>query len=89
MRRQKQIKPEREMPREYFICHSCGERVECGVRQKPCEALEGWLMVSLWKGPEAVEHYNFCSLNCLKTWVDTQLPQVPDVFLKAFEKGRE
>ena len=77
------------MAREYFICHSCGERVECGVRQKPCEALEGWLMVSLWKGPEAVEHYNFCSLNCLKTWVDTQLPQVPDVFLKAFEKGRE
>jgi len=89
LRRQKQIKLEREMPREYFICHSCGERVECGVRQKPCEALEGWLMVSLWKGPEAVEHYNFCSLNCLKTWVDTQLPQVPDVFLKAFEKGRE
>jgi hypothetical protein len=77
------------MPRDYFICHSCGERVECRVKQRPCEVLDGWLMVSLWSGPEAVEHYNFCSLNCLKTWVDTQLPKVPDAFLRAFEKGRE
>jgi hypothetical protein len=46
-------------------------------------------MVSLWKGPEAVEHHNFCSLSCLRTWVDTQLPQVPDAFLRAFEEGRE
>jgi len=77
------------MPREYFVCHSCGERVECGVKQRPCEVLDGWLMVSSWKGPEAVQHYNFCSLSCLRTWVDKQLPQVPDAFLRAFEKGRE
>ncbi len=77
------------MAREHFVCHSCGERVECAVKQRPCEVLDGWLMVSLWKGPEAVEHYNFCSLSCLRTWVDTQLPQVPDAFLRAFEKGRE
>ena len=77
------------MAREYFVCRSCGEKVECGVNQRPCEVLDGWLMVSLWKGPEAVEHYNFCSLSCLRAWVDTQLPQVPDAFLRAFEKGSE
>jgi hypothetical protein len=77
------------MPREYFVCHSCGEKVECGVKRRPCDVLDGWLMVSLWKGPEAVEHYSFCSLSCLRTWVDTQLPQIPDAFLKAFEKGSE
>jgi hypothetical protein len=77
------------MPREYFICHSCGERVECSGKKRPCEALNGWLMVSQWKGPEAVEHYNFCSLICLKTWIDAQVPQVPDAFLRAFEKGKD
>jgi hypothetical protein len=77
------------MPREYFVCHSCGARVECGAKQRPCDVLDGWLMVSLWKGAQTVEHCSFCSLNCLKTWVETQLPQVPDVFLRAFEKGRE
>jgi len=77
------------MRKKYFICHSCGEKVECTEEERPCEVLAGWLMISHWKGPEAVEHYNFCSLICLKTWLDAQIPQVPDVFLKAFEKGKE
>lgn len=77
------------MPREYFVCHSCGERVGCSAKERPCEVLNGWLMVSLWEGPETVKHYNFCCLSCLKAWVDTQVPQVPDAFLRAFEKGRE
>jgi len=67
-------------------CHNGAKRIFSAF---PCEVLDGWLMVSLWKGPEAVEHYNFCSLNCLKTWVDTQLPQVPDAFLRAFEKRED
>jgi hypothetical protein len=46
-------------------------------------------MVSQWKGLGAVEHYNFCSFSCLKTWTDTQVPQIPDVFLKAFEEGKD
>ena len=75
------------MPREYFVCRSCGERVECGANQRPCEVLNGWLMLSLWKGTETVEHCNFCSLICLKAWADSQVPQVPNVFLRAFEKG--
>lgn len=77
------------MRREYFICHSCGERVECSGEQRPCEVLSGWFMVSRWKGPKAVEHYNFCSSTCLKKWIDSQVPQIPDVFRRAFDKGKD
>jgi hypothetical protein len=77
------------MRKKYFVCHSCGERIGCSAEERPCEVLQGWLMVSQWKGPEAVEHYNFCSLTCLKAWLDAQIPQVPDVFLRAFERGKE
>jgi hypothetical protein len=63
--------------------------VECSGEERPCEVLNGWFMVSRWKGPKVVEHYNFCSSTCLKTWIDAQVPQVPDVFLKAFEEGKD
>ncbi len=46
-------------------------------------------MVSLWKGPELVEHYDFCSLHCLKVWIDSQIPEIPEAFLKAFQEGKE
>jgi len=77
------------MPRGHFICHSCGKMVEHTEEERPCEVLNGWLMVSQWKGVETVEHYNFCSLICLKTWADTQVPQVPNVFLRAFKKEKD
>ena len=77
------------MPRGYYICHSCGKQVEHGSKERPCEVLDGWLMVSRWNEPGAIEHYNFCSFTCLKTWTDAQMPQVPDVFLRAFEKGKD
>jgi hypothetical protein len=73
----------------YFICHACGKTIEYKEEERPCHVLNGWLMVSRWKGPKAVEHYNFCSSVCLKKWTDTQVPQVPDVFLKAFEEGKD
>ncbi len=69
-----------------FICHSCGTRVTRGAHELPCELVGGWLMVSKWAGPGAVEHYTFCSSTCLKRWTDSQVPDVPDVFLKAFEE---
>jgi len=75
------------MARDYFICHSCGERVECGGEEEPGDVLSGWLIVCQWKGQRAAEHYDFCSVTCLKAWADSQDPQVPEVFLKAFEKG--
>ena len=77
------------MPRGHFICHSCGKTVEHTEEERPCEVLNGWLMVSQWKGLETVEHFNFCSLICLKTWADTQVPQVPNVFLRAFKKEKD
>ena len=77
------------MPKGYFICHSCGKRVELGPKERPCEVLSGWLVVSHWKGLGVVEHYNFCSFTCLKRWVDVQVPKIPEAFLKAFEEGKD
>ena len=77
------------MRKRYFNCHSCGKRVEYATEGRPCETLIGWLTVSHWKGFGAVDHHNFCSFTCLKRWVDTQVPQVPEVFLKAFEEGED
>jgi len=65
-------------------CRSCGRRVEGKREGPPCHVLEGWLTVSYWKGEGAVEHYNFCSLGCLRSWVKAQAPEVPEVFLKSF-----
>jgi hypothetical protein len=77
------------MPERYFICSSCGRRLDFTPKERPCEVLCGWLTVSQWKGLGAVEHYNFCSFTCLKRWVDTQVPKVPAVFLKALEEGED
>jgi hypothetical protein len=77
------------MPEGYFTCHSCGKRVRYGTEERPCQVLNGWLMVSKWEGLRAVEHYNFCCFTCLKTWTDSQVPQIPAVFLKAFEEGKD
>ena len=69
-----------------FSCHSCGQVVESSPEEPPCEVLKGWLTVSRWKGSGSVEHYNFCSFGCLKSWVDAQVPRVPEVFLQPFKE---
>jgi len=79
--------------RKYAVCQSCGKRAEyaeCYERCAPpddarCNVLSGWLSVSCWKGMGAVDYYDFCSLVCLQRWVDTQIPRIPQTFLKAFE----
>jgi len=76
------------MPKRYFICHSCGKRAESSPEEPPCEVLRGWLTVSYWKGLGVVEHYNFCSFTCLKSWADAQVPKIPEVFLKTFDEGK-
>jgi len=73
----------------YFICHSCDKKVEYIQGEPPCKVLSGWFLLSQWKGQGTVEHYPFCSLTCLNRWVATQVPQVPEVFLKAFEEGED
>lgn len=69
-------------------CFSCGKAVEVPPGEAPCHALKGWLTVSQWKGTSAVEHHHFCSFQCLKDWVDAQMPNVPDIFLKDFDEGK-
>ena len=64
-------------------CHSCGKKVELTLGEPPCKVLSGWLTVSHWKGLESVDQYIFCSFSCLQRWVDTQLPRIPEVFLKS------
>jgi hypothetical protein len=72
-----------------FFCHSCGKEVGFLPGKPPCEALEGWLTVSHWKGPRAVEQRSFCSFNCLRRWVDIEVPKVPKAFLKSFGEKDE
>jgi hypothetical protein len=78
--------------RRYAVCQSCGNRTEyteCSEGCAPadgarCNVLSGWLSVSFWKGFGAVDHYDFCSFVCLQRWVDSQVPRIPESFLKAF-----
>ena len=70
------------------VCLSCGKKREGSPEEPPCQALKGWLTVSHWKGIGSVEHYSFCSFSCLKSWVDAQVPRVPEIFLKSFEEGK-
>ena len=71
-----------------FSCHSCGKGVECSPGEPPCEVLKDWLTVSYWKGLGFVEHYDFCSFSCLKSWADAQVPRAPEVFLKSFGEDK-
>lgn len=68
------------------ICHSCGKELEHKIGRMPCEELTGWITISIWKGKESVDHFNFCSIECLQMWVVYQSPQIPDVFLRAFDE---
>ena len=79
---------EMKTPKMVFSCHSCSKEVECSSGRRPCEEFRGWLTVSHWKGLGSVEHYNFCSFGCLKSWVDTHIPRVPEVFLKSFREDK-
>ena len=72
------------MLRKHLSCSSCGRSVEFSPQEPPCKMLEGWLTVSHWKGLGSVEHYSFCSLTCLESWVEAQVPRIPKVFLESF-----
>ena len=80
--------------RNCAICHSCCKMVEytecsgCEVvtEDTRCNVLSGWFTVSQWQGKESVTKYDFCSLQCLRSWVESQIPTIPDVFIKAFEE---
>lgn len=65
------------------VCHSCGRKVEFSQEEMPCDILHGWLIVSHMRGLESVARYSFCSFSCLKRWVASQVPEVPEVFLES------
>jgi hypothetical protein len=64
-------------------CQTCGRKVELSEDEAPCEALMGWIMLSQLKGTESVERHSFCSYPCAKIWVDSQIPEIPPVFLES------
>ncbi|MEE8205219.1 MAG: hypothetical protein V3T68_04115 [Dehalococcoidales bacterium] len=67
------------------VCHTCSRKVEFNAKELPCEVLRGWLVVSHLKGVEAIDQHSFCSLSCLKRWVDSQAPAVPEVFIRSLD----
>lgn len=73
----------------YVICYFCGRKVEHHHSDPPCQVLGGWLTVSCWRGLESVDHYSFCSLSCVQGWVGSQVPSIPEVFLKSFAEEEE
>jgi hypothetical protein len=72
------------MEESVVVCHSCGKEERMPFGKPPCGVLIGWFIVSQWKGLGSVEQYIFCSLTCLKRWVDAQVPKIPETFLKSF-----
>jgi hypothetical protein len=70
-----------------FSCEYCEEKVECLPGEALCQVLGGWLIVAHWKGPGSVEHHNFCSFSCLQKWVNSQVTEVPEVFIKYLEEN--
>ena len=75
------------MVKRRCICQTCGRKVEFEQKELPCEVLRGWLVISHLKGIEAIDQHSFCSLSCLQRWVDSQVPTVPEVFIKSLEEG--
>ena len=80
--------------KNHAICYSCCKQVEyteCSGSGVPpeetrCNVLSGWLSVTQWQGHESAIQYYFCSLLCLYNWVESQIPTIPDVFIKGFEE---
>ena len=68
------------------VCYSCGKELEHRMGRLPCEELTGWFTISYWGGRESVDHYSFCSVDCLHDWLESQVTKVPEVFLKSFDE---
>jgi hypothetical protein len=67
-----------------FFCDSCGKTIDLYLGETVSGPYENWITVTAWEGMGAVGHHSFCSLECLKEWLESPVPRVPDVFLRAF-----
>jgi hypothetical protein len=91
------LNKEIQLSKSYAICHFCGKRVEyteCSDEETApedarCEILKGWLLVRQWKGIGLIDDYDFCSLDCLQKWVLSQLPKIPEEYLRAFDENKD
>jgi len=79
---------EMRVEKKRISCYYCGKKVELAPGEAPCEMLKGWLTLSSWKGAGDVDHYNFCSFTCLKSWIDAQAPEIPEIFLESFKEDK-
>ena len=85
------------MQESYAICRFCGKHVaytECSDEETApenarCEILKGWLLVRQWKGMGLIDDYDFCSFDCLHKWVVSQLPKIPEEYLRAFDEDKD
>ncbi len=71
-----------------YSCYICGREAESSPGEPPCKVLKSWLMISHWYDVGVVDHYYFCSFQCLKSWADSQVPNVPDIFLNSFDEDK-
>jgi hypothetical protein len=69
-----------------FTCRSCGKEARHTAEERPCEALAGWAMLTEWGGPGVIDQHFFCCHDCLRTWADAQVPEIPDAFLRALDR---
>ena len=77
---------EMKIDKKRISCYHCGKKVELAPGEAPCEKLKGWLTISSWRGAGDVDHYNFCSYPCLKTWIDAQMTEIPEIFIESFKE---
>jgi len=66
-----------------FSCHTCGNKIDCPSGEPHSSVLAGWFAIAHWTEGNVV-HYTFCSIKCLKSWADKEMPEVPQVFKEAF-----
>jgi hypothetical protein len=73
---------------EGLCCHVCGKTLECPEGEPLCHVFKGWFTVTCWDGLGEVSQYSFCSLDCLKSWVEGETHGIPEVFLESFGEDK-
>ena len=67
-----------------FSCVSCNKETRCLRGEPLSKGLKGWITLAYWRERGQVTHYAFCSFSCMKSWLDSTVPSIPQVFLESF-----
>ena len=73
-----------EVVRRCQICHKTAV-VDC--KEDVSSSMCGWIVLSMIHPCDNYDCFTFCSIDCLKTWINTQTASVPDVFEMSFKEG--